>query len=134
MTANTEPVRKGPELDEQWRTRQATIAALPTVRFDFTDFDGEAIVATTRIEERQWKFGTKWCKWLSLFRHDKVSRSLDLDFSKEVGERKGSWKGGTLGHAINMLPGELHEAAFRRYCAEHRLTFVGVAAAEGDKP
>ena len=30
-------------------------------------------------------------------------------------------KGGTVGHSIDMLPGELHEAAFRRYCEkEHR--------------
>lgn len=37
------------------------------------------------------------------------------------------WKGGTTGHAINMLSGELHEAAFRRYCAENNMTFVSVA-------
>jgi hypothetical protein len=28
-----------------------------------------------------------------------------------------------------MLPGELHEAAFRRYCEEQSLTFVGLAQA-----
>jgi hypothetical protein len=28
-----------------------------------------------------------------------------------------------------MRPGELHEAAFRRYCAENNLTFVGAASA-----
>jgi hypothetical protein len=52
---------------------------------------------------------------------------LDIRFSEETGRRKGSWKGGTLGHGIDMLPGELHEAAFRRYCATHEMEFVGAA-------
>lgn len=106
--------------------RERDIAdATPTTSFAFDDFDGERIEATTRIEEAEWRFGTGWFKWLSLFRRPKVSRSLDLLFSAEVGERKGSWKGGTIGHAIEMRPGELHEAAFRRYCDENGLTFVG---------
>lgn len=101
----------------QWAVR----GACPTVTFDFDDYDGKRIQATTRIEEREWHFGDGWCKWLSLFRRPKVVRSLNIDFSEEVGPEKGSWKGGTTGHSIEMLPGELHEAAFRRYCEkEHR--------------
>lgn len=100
----------------------------PSVTFAFKDFDGEDIDAKTIIEEREWRFGEGKFKWLSLFRRAEVKRSLDIQFSKETGERKGSWKGGTLGHSIEMLPGELHEAAFRRYCNEHDMTFVGVAA------
>lgn len=100
----------------------------PTRQFDFMDFDGEAGVATTKITEREWRFGTGSFKWLSRFRRRKVKRSLDISFSIETGERKGSWKGGTLGHAIEMQPGEMHEAAFRRYCANHKMTFVGLVA------
>lgn len=91
----------------------------------------------THIEEREWKFGTGWFRWLSWFRKPKVSRSLDIRFSEEVGKDKGSWKGGKVGHGIDMLPGELHEAAFRRYCekehsakdGKYRVTFVGVVRA-----
>lgn len=108
---------------EIWDTQ----AACPTVHFRFTDFDGELLLATTRIEEMEWLFGTGWFKWLSLFRRPKVRRSLKLDFSGETGRGKGSWKGGTVGHAIDMLPGELHEQAFRRYCAAHEMTLVGDA-------
>jgi hypothetical protein len=97
----------------------------PSTSFEFDDFDGERIFARTIIEEREWRFGTGWFKWLSLFRRAKVRRDLDIRFSKETGRRKGSWKGGTLGHSIDMLPGELHEAAFRRYCAQNNMTFVG---------
>ena len=54
----------------------------------------------------------------------------------ETGREKGSWKGGTIGTSIEMLPGELHESAFRRYCDEehraksgkYRIKFIGAAA------
>lgn len=112
---------------DRWRREQAIEEATPTVLFAFDDFDGERLTATTKIEEREWKFGTGWFKWLSLFRKPKIRRSLDLRFSGETGKRKGSWKGGTTGHAIDMLLGELHEPAFRRYCAENNMTFIGGA-------
>ena len=74
--------------------------------------------------------------WLSIFRRAKIRRSLSLTFSEEVGPEKGSWKGGLMGTGIEMLPGELHEAAFRRYCEqEHRgkggkycIKFIGAKA------
>jgi len=113
-----------------WAVKNAIEAACPVALFDFEDFDGERITATTKIEERQWKLGVRWFKWLSLIWPDAVRRSLDLQFSSEVGKRKGSWKGGTIGHSVDMLPGELHEAAFRRYCAQQGLTFVGAANPE----
>ena len=108
----------------RWESERAIADATPTRRFDFLDFDGERITATTRIEEREWHAGTGWFKWLSWFRKPKISRSLDIQFSSEVGPRKGSWKGGTLGHSIEMLPWEIHEVAFRRYCKENNLTFI----------
>lgn len=111
----------------RFKREQAIADATPTVSFEFDDFDGERITATTRIEEREWRLGEGKFKWLSLFLAPKIERSLDLRFSAETGKRKGSWKGGTIGHAITMLPGELHEAAFRRYCAENGMTFAGAA-------
>lgn len=98
--------------------------ACPSISFEFDDFDGERIIAKTHIEEREWKFGTGWFKWLSVFRRSKVRRSLDIEFSAETGERKGSWKGGTVGHSIDMKKGEPHEASFRRYCFKHNMRFV----------
>ncbi|MES2348328.1 MAG: hypothetical protein V4641_12245 [Pseudomonadota bacterium] len=95
--------------------------ACPTVTFLIEDFDGERITATTLMEQREWKFGTGHFRWLSWFRKDMVRRSLDISFDKETGTEKGSWKGGTTGCGIDMLPGELHEQAFRRYCEQdHR--------------
>lgn len=99
--------------------------ACPTHTFPFVDFDGENLTAKTRIEEREWHFGTGWFRWLRWFRNPKIRRSLDIDFSGETGRKKGSWKGGTVGHSIEMLSGELHEAAFKRYCAIHEMTMGG---------
>ncbi|KAA3504607.1 hypothetical protein DXM27_05180 [Rhizobium rhizogenes] len=123
----TEPKRKpGKPYDFEtgWKAKEEC----PKVAFAFKDFDGEELVATTNIEEREWKFGEGQFKWLSLFRRKKIRRSLDIQFSGETGQRKGSWKGGTVGSGIDMLPGELHEAAFKRYCQQHDMTFVGSAA------
>jgi len=101
-----------------YATWKALEEACPTARFSFEDYDGKVIVATTRIEEREWRAGEGWFKWLSWFRRPKIRRSLNLEFSDEVGPEKGSWKGGMMGTAIDMLPGELHEAAFRRFCEQ----------------
>lgn len=107
--------------------------ACPTESFDFLDYDGEPRVAVTRIEEREWRFGTGYFKWLSLFRRPKIRRSLDLRFDKEIGREKGSWKGGTVGHSIEMEHGDLPSSAFRRYCGmehrsksgKYRITYIG---------
>lgn len=125
--------QKGAPWFDRWQEQREFKDSMPKVRFAFTDFDGEAIEVTTVIEEREWTFGDGRFQWLRFFRRGKVSRSLDLDFNKEVGPEKGSWKGGTTGHSIEMLPGELHEDAFRRYCEQehrskyrpYRITFVG---------
>jgi hypothetical protein len=120
-----------------WEAFYAVEKACPAAVFEFDDYDGQRIRVTCRVQEREWRFGAGWFKWLSLFRKPKIRRSLDLEFSAEVGREKGSWKGGTLGHSIDMLPGESPEAAFRRYCEqEHysksgpfRIAFVGRAEA-----
>lgn len=111
---------------DHWRAWREVEDRCPSKTFAFADFDGEQLKVCTKINEREWRLGEGWFRWLSWFRSAKVDRSLGLEFSGETGRRKGSWKGGTTGHAITMLPGELHEAAFRRYCAENHMTFVGV--------
>lgn len=119
----------------RWAAERAIEEACPSVSFEFDDFDGERITVKTRIDEREWRVGTGWFTWLSLIRPSRIGRSLDLRFGSETGKRKGSWKGGTVGHSINMLPGELHEGAFRRYCVEHDMKFIGLVIIEKeDRP
>lgn len=96
----------------------------PAVSFLFVDYDGEVIEARTIIEGSRYRAGEGWFKWIHWFRKDRVYRSLKIEFSKQVGPEKGSWKGGTLGHGIEIEDrDESHEEAFRRYCLEHGLSF-----------
>lgn len=111
---------RGFPLRDSWAAQVAAHEACPAVRFLIEDGDGTRVVVTTRIEEREWRFGTGAFRWLSVFRRPMIKRALDIDFAAEVGPDKGSWKGGLRGTSIEMLPGELHDAAFARYCArEH---------------
>lgn len=89
----------------------------------FNDFDGEEIYATATMEQRMWTRGEGMFKWLKYFYPKKVSTDLDLEFSSEVGKRKGSWKGGTLGHGIELLD-ESPDEAFQRYCRENNLQYI----------
>ena len=97
----------------------------PGLAFQIRDFDGEVISAIARLEEREWRSGTGWFQWLSLFRRPMINRYLELDFSSEVGRRKGSWKGGTLSSHSPTEHGQDAEAALRAYCAKNELTFLG---------
>jgi hypothetical protein len=110
--------------NNRYEVTKAIEDVCPAAKFEFEDFDGERIVATCRMEESEWKRGKGIFRLLYLGRN-RVDRGLDLRFSSEVGQRKGSWKGGTVGHSVTMLPVELHEAAFKRYCEKEGLTFVG---------
>lgn len=119
---HTEP--KGARWDSpEYEASRRVIEACPSVTFSFADFDGENINAMTTIQEREWHFGEGNFRWLSFFKKPKISRSLNIRFSSEIGPKKGSWKGGTVGHGIEMLDGENHKDAFVRYCAENNLKY-----------
>lgn len=106
---------------EAFEEQQLAEEQVGKVHFAIRDFDGEPIIATTHVEEREWLFGTKWCKWLSWFCKPKIRRCLKIKFSSETGREKGSWKGGTIGHSTDILPDETPDQAFVRYCEqEHR--------------
>jgi hypothetical protein len=53
-----------------------------------------------------------WPKW--------IKESIDVEFSDEVGERSGSWKGGTIGCGYDMRPGETMEQTLRRMERERK--------------
>lgn len=81
----------------------------------FNDFDGEEITAKAFIEEREWRHGLGLFKWLTWFIKPTIQRNLWIDFDKEVGYEKGSWKGGVMGQGIDMMVGESAQSAFLRY-------------------
>lgn len=111
--------------EEKFAGWPSTHSDFPNVCFEFEDYDGKKIVASTHIEELEWRRGRGWFRWVSWFVKPKIRRTLDIWFSEETGKEKGSWKGGTLGCGIEMLPGESHADAFRRYCDQNKMTFLG---------
>ena len=58
-------------------------------------------------EKRQWH--RKWFPFIK-----RTSRSLDVTFSDEVGERTGSWKGGCISCSYEMLKDESMEQCLKR--------------------
>lgn len=83
--------------NEHWKQKQKSWT------YQYTDkYDGEIIPTTIYVEEREWR--PKWLKWTSLFAI--VDRTIDVHFSKAVGKRKGSWKGGTIGCGYSLLKNE----------------------------
>lgn len=53
--------------------------------------------ATYTVEEREWRL--RYLTWLPI---KKVSRCIAVEFSEEMGEERGSWKGGVLGASHEM--------------------------------
>jgi len=74
-------------------------------------------LATVKLEEREWKW--HWFKWQPFFK--KVRRTISVNFNEEVGERSGSWKGGTLGCGYNILPNETPYECLRRMEKDRKL-------------
>lgn len=68
--------------------------------------------ATIRVEEQEWR---RW--WLPWRR---VWRGIWVKFDGEVGERTGSWKGGTIGCGYEMLPDETPLDCLRRMERERK--------------
>jgi len=73
-------------------------------------------LATVKVEEREWR--PRWFMWTSLFA--KKRTSIDIEFDKEVGERTGSWKGGTVGCGYDLLPNESPLECLRRMEKERK--------------
>ena len=107
-----------PYWEEMYRLKEGGL--LPQMAFTIDD-NGTAVLATTTLEETEHSLGTGRWAWLRFFRRNRVRRSLKIEFNQEVGNEKGSWKGGLVGTSIDVRPGEDHEGAMRRWCAqEHR--------------
>lgn len=66
--------------------------------------------ATIYVEEREWRW--LWLKKLPWPR--KTHRTIDVKFNDEVGERTGSWEGGTVGCGYRMKDGETPLMTLRR--------------------
>ena len=78
--------------------------------------DVQKRTATIRGEEREWRM--LWFKWLPW--PSKIHRTINVEFSDEVGERSGSWKGGVTGCGYEWRHGETMLQSLRRMERERR--------------
>ncbi len=117
LTANVqyEPVSKHPGFwrtmkKDEWQKPACTFKRQAPYAYKLKNGTIQNRTATVGIEEREWRW--KWFTWLPWPR--KISRSIDVEFSDEVGERSGSWKGGCLGCGYDMHKGETWIDTLRR--------------------
>lgn len=85
-------------------------------RYLLTSGEKQEVTATIHVERRSWRL--KWLRWTSRFQ--RVSHSIDVQFSGEVGERSGSWKGGTIGCGYGLRENETPRECLRRMEQERR--------------
>lgn len=74
--------------------------------------------ATVTVERMTWCWRLFWR--LGVWFPKRVRTSIWVKFSDEVGERTGSWKGGTVGCGYDIRPGETPEQALRRMEADRK--------------
>lgn len=95
---------------------------LPTMSIFFNDYDGECNYAIMTREKKIWHRGVKSFKWLKHITKPIVRETVGLNFEKEIGLAKHTYKGGILGTGIDMLPGETMLDTFIRFAAKNNLT------------
>lgn len=117
----------GPWSEEASKLKEEKLELLQKKYFVIEDYDRERILATTYLVRRTWKHGKGSFKWLQWVKKDLVITSLEINYSKEVGKQKGSWKGGVIGCSCNLIPEEesltehIHDVVFARHCEKtHR--------------
>jgi hypothetical protein len=74
--------------------------------------------ATINGEEREWRWRWfTWCPWPS-----RVSRSINVEFDREIGEEVGTWKGGTVGCGWDWRHDESALESLRRMERERKFS------------
>ena len=84
-------------------------------RYVLNNGESQERTATVHVTRMEWR-----ARWWPIFRQRKVSTSIAVQFSDEVGEGTGSWKGGCTGCGYDLLPGETPEQCLRRMEVERK--------------
>ena len=90
--------------EKEWTDKQWQII-IPYVHRTSEEGDIDLLI-TCHITEREWR--RKWFKWTKM--SARIKRTVDVEFSEEVGPRRGSWKGGVLGTGFDITKtGDINE-------------------------
>lgn len=76
----------------------------------------QLVNAEIGVEEREWR--PKWFKWVNWF--SQIRRTIAVEFSEEIGEQTGTWKGGVLGCGYDLRQNETPLECLRRMERERR--------------
>ena len=101
-----------------WHKVKETLAWRETYPYRYVLRSGEIQdrQATVHIEEREWRW--RWFWYLPFPRM--MQRTIAVEFSDEVGERSGSWKGGCTGCGYQLRHDELPQECLRRMERERK--------------
>ena len=102
------------------RMNHGELATKNSVPYTYARKNGDIqkVTATYYVSRQEWRW--YWFGWLSWPR--KVSTSIVVEFSAEIGEGIDTWKGGTLGCGYELLPDETPLECLRRMERERKFS------------
>ena len=86
--------------------------------YTYTLRSGEVQHRTATVTKE--RFVLTWCAFKAIGWPRWIEESIDVQFDDEVGERTGTWKGGTVGCGYDLQPGESMLQALRRMEGERK--------------
>lgn len=112
-------IKAGVDRQDLWSLKIPDNREMHEADYSYTLKSGEIQKRKAKfyVEEREWR----WRLFHPFAIGPKiVSKSISIEFDDEVGERTGSWKGGTIGCGYEMKPGETPLQSLRRMEAERK--------------
>lgn len=100
---------------EEQQAKQKSVSETVPYRYVRKSGEVQERLATYYVERREWR-----ARWWPLIRRKKIRTSLAVNFSDEVGEGTGSWKGGCTGCGTDLSPNETPLDALRRMERERK--------------
>lgn len=95
----------------------------PPIKFLFTKKNKGVLEASCKITKRIWQKGTHNFEWMSRFCKPRLHTVMEINFSEEIFVGRGM----AYGETTNFISEEeTGEQAFKRYCLNNSLTFIGI--------
>jgi hypothetical protein len=105
-----------------FKSLEAARNAVKKTVIQFRDFDGTIIEAQCHKTYAEYRRGTGLFKFLRLFLKKKIYINLEVLYNHEIGEDKGSWKGGTCGESFPCSRDEKAIDVFKRIANDKHYT------------